>query len=89
MYKVIDLVPLTDHASGLPLNISDFAADIIAMNPEDWVQAELRLKRCPTANILTNSKVGAASCRPYLFKISIPVGSRTLIERTGIFYSIH
>ena len=50
---------------------------------------DIRPKRCPTANTLTNSEVGAASCRSYPFKISIPVGSRTLIERTGIFYSIH
>lgn len=43
VYKVIDLVPLTDHASGLPLNISDFEADMIAMSPDERVNAELRL----------------------------------------------
>lgn len=49
----------------------------------------IRPKRCSAANALTNSEVGAACCRSYPFKISIPVGSRTLIKRTGIFYSIH
>lgn len=43
VYKVIDLIPLTDHISGLPLNISDFEADMIALNPDDRVNAELRL----------------------------------------------
>lgn len=43
VYKVIDLIPLTDHASGLPLNISDFEADMIALSPGDRVNAELRL----------------------------------------------
>lgn len=41
--KVIDLIPLTDHASGLPLNISDFEVDMIALNPNERVNAELRL----------------------------------------------
>lgn len=43
VFKVIDLIPLTDHTSGLPLTISDFEADIIALNPDDRVNAELRL----------------------------------------------
>lgn len=43
VYKVIDLIPLTDHASGLPLNISDFEADMIALSPNERVNAELRL----------------------------------------------
>lgn len=43
VYKVIDLVPLTDHASGLPLVISDFEADMIALSPNECVNAELRL----------------------------------------------
>ena len=43
VYKVIDLIPLTDHSSGLPLNISDFEADMIALNPDERVNAELRL----------------------------------------------
>lgn len=43
MYKVIDLIPLTDHVSGLPLNISDFEADMIALSPNERVNAELRL----------------------------------------------
>lgn len=43
MFKVIDLIPLTDHASGLPLNISDFEADMIALSPNERVNAELRL----------------------------------------------
>lgn len=43
VYKVIDLIPLTDHASGLPLTISDFDADMIALSPSDRVNAELRL----------------------------------------------
>lgn len=43
VYKVIDLIPLTDHVSGLPLNISDFDADMIALSPNERVNAELRL----------------------------------------------
>nr|DAM61258.1 MAG TPA: hypothetical protein [Caudoviricetes sp.] len=43
VYKVIDLIPLTDHVSGLPLNISDFEADMIALSPNERVNAELRL----------------------------------------------
>lgn len=43
VYKVIDLIPLTDHASGLPLYISDFEADMIALSPNERVNAELRL----------------------------------------------
>ncbi len=41
--KVIDLIPLTDHATGQPLYISDFEADMIALSPTDRVNAELRL----------------------------------------------
>lgn len=43
VYKVIDLVPLTDHRSGEPLTISDFEADMIAMDPDQRVLAELKL----------------------------------------------
>lgn len=43
VHKVIDLIPLTDHTSGLPLNISDFEADMIALCPNERVSAELRL----------------------------------------------
>lgn len=43
VYKVIDLIPLTDHNSGHPLNISDFEADMIALSPNERVNAELRL----------------------------------------------
>ena len=43
VYKVIDLIPLTDHKTGSPLTISDFEADMIALNPNDRVNAELRL----------------------------------------------
>lgn len=43
VYKVIDLIPLTDNVSGLPLNISDFEADMIALSPNERVNAELRL----------------------------------------------
>lgn len=41
--KVIDLIPLTDYKSGQPLTISDFEADMIALNPNERVNAELRL----------------------------------------------
>jgi len=41
--KVIDLIPLTDYKSGQPLNISDFEADMIALSPNERVNAELRL----------------------------------------------
>ena len=43
VYKVIDLIPLTDHISGSPLYISDFEADMIALSPDERVNAELRL----------------------------------------------
>ena len=42
IYKVIDLIPLTDP-TGFPLNISDFEADLIAMSPNERTMAELRL----------------------------------------------
>ncbi|MBD5243672.1 MAG: hypothetical protein HDS60_06270 [Barnesiella sp.] len=42
VYKVIDLIPLTDP-TGFPLNISDFEADMIALSPNERVTAELRL----------------------------------------------
>ena len=42
VYKVIDLIELTD-ATGQPLTISDFDADLIALSPNDRVNAELRL----------------------------------------------
>lgn len=41
--KVIDLIPLTDYKSGQPLTISDFEADMIALSPNERVNAELRL----------------------------------------------
>lgn len=43
VYKVIDLIPLTDLRSGEPLTISDFEADMIAMDPDQRLNAELRL----------------------------------------------
>lgn len=43
VYKVIDQIPLTDHRSGEPLTISDFEADMIAMDPDQRVLAELKL----------------------------------------------
>lgn len=43
VHKVIDLIPLTDYTTGLPLNISDFDADMIALSPNERVNAELRL----------------------------------------------
>ena len=43
VFKVIDLIPLTDHISGQPLTISDFEADMIALSPNERVNAELRL----------------------------------------------
>lgn len=51
MHKVIDLIPLTDYASGLPLNISDFEADMIALSPNERVNAELRLLEFHTPKI--------------------------------------
>ncbi len=41
--KVIDLIPLTDYKTGQPLTISDFEADMIALSPNERVNAELRL----------------------------------------------
>lgn len=43
VFKVIDLIPLTDRESGLPLTMSDFEADMIALSPNERVNAELRL----------------------------------------------
>ena len=42
VYKVIDLIPLTD-SKGNPVTMSDFEADMIALNPNERVNAELRL----------------------------------------------
>lgn len=51
VYKVIDLIPLVDHASGRPLTISDFDADMIALTPNDRIAAELRLLEFHTAKM--------------------------------------
>lgn len=40
--KVIDYVPLTD-SDGFPLNMSDFEADMISLDPADRVAAELKI----------------------------------------------
>ena len=50
VYKVIDLIPLTDP-TGFPLNISDFEADMIALNPNERVTAELRLLEFHTSKM--------------------------------------
>lgn len=42
VYKDIDLIPLTD-SKGNPVTMSDFEADMIALNPNERVNAELRL----------------------------------------------
>lgn len=42
VYKVIDLIPLTD-SKGNPVTMSDFEADMIALSPNERVNAELRL----------------------------------------------
>ena len=44
VYKVIDLIPLTD-SKGNPVTMSDFEADMIALSPNERVNAELRLLR--------------------------------------------
>lgn len=40
--KVIDMIPLTD-SDGFPLNLSDFEADMLALDPADRVAAELKI----------------------------------------------
>lgn len=40
--KVIDMIPLTD-SEGFPLNMSDFEADMLALDPADRVAAELKI----------------------------------------------
>lgn len=40
--KVIDMIPLTD-SEGFPLNLSDFEADMLALDPADRVAAELKI----------------------------------------------
>lgn len=40
--KIIETVPLTD-SEGFPLNLSDFEADMIALDPSDRVVAELKI----------------------------------------------
>ncbi len=42
IYKVIDKIPLTD-SDGFPLNMSDFEADMLALNSADRVAAELKI----------------------------------------------
>lgn len=42
IYKVIDLIPLTD-TKGNPVTMSDFEADMIALTPNERVNAELHL----------------------------------------------
>lgn len=43
VFKIIDHVPLTDPVTGSPLTMSDFEADMIALSPNERVNAELRL----------------------------------------------
>ena len=43
VYNVIDLIPLTDPATGQPLVMSDLDADMMALSPAERVNAELRL----------------------------------------------
>lgn len=40
--KVIDMIPLTD-SEGFPLNMSDFEADMLALDLADRVAAELKI----------------------------------------------
>lgn len=40
--KVIDTVPLTD-SNGFPLNLSDFEADMLALDPAERMSAELKI----------------------------------------------
>lgn len=40
--KVIDLIPLAD-ADGIPLEMSDFEADMLALDPAERVAAELKI----------------------------------------------
>ena len=47
VYKVIDLIPLTD-SKGNPVTMSDFEADMIALSPTERVNAELRLLKFHT-----------------------------------------
>lgn len=42
VYKVIDLIPLT-NTKGEPIEMSDFEADLIALSPNERVNAELHL----------------------------------------------
>lgn len=51
VFKVIDLIPLTDSRSGQPLTMSDFEADMIALAPAERVSAELRLLEFHTPKI--------------------------------------
>ena len=65
VYKVIDLIPLTDHASGLPLTISDFEPDMIALSPNERVNAELRLLEFHTPKMKSvdvDMSVSATDC---------------------------
>lgn len=43
IYNVIDHIPLIDPATGQPIVMSDLQADMIALSPDDRVNAELRL----------------------------------------------
>lgn len=42
VHKVIDHIPLT-NPDGTPLNLSDFEADMLALDPSDRVAAELKI----------------------------------------------
>ncbi len=42
IYKVIDKIPLT-NSDGFPLNMSDFEADMLALNASERVAAELKI----------------------------------------------
>ena len=50
--KVIDTIPLVD-SDGIPLTLSDFEADILALAPADRVAAELKILEFHTPRMKT------------------------------------
>ncbi len=69
VFKVIDLIPLT-NSDGFPLNLSDFEADMLALDPVERVAAELKILEFHTARMKTQD-----------INMEVHLGPRTIEER--------
>ena len=67
--KVIDTIPLVDK-DGIPLTLSDFEADMLALSPSERVAAELKIIEFHTPRMKTQD-----------INMEINLGPRTIEDR--------